>query len=148
MYIKTEKLPIHFIILGYVLLITGIWRCFAGDWKCIFWLVISLFCLLMSEGIVINSNSKIIKNYISILLVRFIKKKETGPVEKIVIRKTNRKENMSVASITRTYNTFSYSLTAVYQDGETEIMEGSEKKVHKVAKNIASMSGIEILEEG
>ncbi len=146
MYIKTQRLPVHFIMLGVVLLLTGIWRCTVSDWRGLIWLSISVIILLTSEGIVINSKSKTIKKYISILFIKIVLKEEIGPVDKIRLCKSNSKQNISMASITRSYNTFNYKVVALCGDNEVEIMEGKEKIARKTAEFVSLQLDIKMTE--
>lgn len=143
----TQRMPLHILILGLILLPLGIWRCTVGDWKGIIWLAVSAFCLLTNEGIIIDKKAKIIRKYYSILFFKKVIKDKTIKAVKLKIYKSDHAQNLSVASITRTYKGTSYKLIAICEDEEMELAEGNKKKINKIANSIADELDIEVINE-
>lgn len=143
----TQRMPLHILILGLILLPLGIWRCTVSDWKGIIWLAVSFFCLFSFEGIIIDKKAKIIRKYYSMLFFKkVIKDKAIKPV-KLIIYKSDHFQNLSVASITSTYKGTSYKLIAICEDKEMQLVEGNKKKIDKIANSIAKELNIAVVKE-
>ena len=134
---KTGKLPPNFIYLGMLLLIVGVWRIIVLDWMGILFLGISLFCLLLKSGIVIDTDNKKLKKYIGFFALRKGTWKDINQVKYLQIFRIIETQNMSVSSITRTESKTVYKLILVLPNKNIELMTGEKTFITNAAEKIS-----------
>lgn len=135
---KTDRLPLNFITLGYMLLAIGIWRIIAMDWKGIFFLLLSIFLIFFKSGIVIDTDKKLLKKYNGLF---FIKKGEWENINQLTglqIMESKESQTMSVLSISRTATNDIYKLYLNMPDRNILLMKGSNNDMLNKGKRIAT----------
>ena len=135
---KTDRLPLNFITLGYMLLAIGIWRIIAIDWKGIIYLLLSIFLIFFKSGIIIDTDKKLLRKYNGIF---FIKKGEWENINQLTglqIIESKESQTMSVLSISRTTTNDIYKLFLNMPDRNIFLMKGSNNDMLNKGKRIAS----------
>lgn len=136
---KTGKLPPNFTYLGIILLGIGIWRMIVSDWLGIIFFLISLLCLFIKSGVMIDKEKKKVKKYIGFFIV---KKGEWENIKSLInlqIIKTKETQSMSVLSITRTETNDVYKLFMVLPDKSIEIMSVEKDYIFNRAEQISTL---------
>lgn len=136
---RTERLPLNFIALGYMLLAIGVWRIVVFDWRGILFIVVSVFLIFFKSGIIIDTDKKMLRKYNGIFS---IKKGAWESIEQIIslqIVKTTETQTMSVLSLSRTETNDIYKLYLNMPDRNIELMKGNENDILKKAKRIATL---------
>jgi hypothetical protein len=136
---KTDRLPLNFITLGYMLLAIGIWRIIAMDWKGIIFLLLSIFLIFFKSGIVIDTDKKLLRKYNGLF---FIKKGEWENINQLTslqIMESKESQTMSVLSISRTATNDIYKLYLNMPDRNILLMKGSNNDMLNKGKRIASL---------
>ena len=142
---KTDRLPLNFITLGYMLLAIGIWRIIAMDWKGILFLLLSIFLIFFKSGIVIDTDKKLLRKYNGIF---FIKKGEWETINQLTglqIMESKESQTMSVLSISRTTTNDIYKLFLNMPDRNIFLMKGSNNDMLNKGKRIASSLRISLI---
>jgi len=121
---KTGKLPQNFIYLGVMLFGIGIWRMIVLDWKGILFFIISLLCLFIKSGIMIDTDNKKIKKYIGFFIIKKGQWENIKSLINLQIIKTKATQSMGVLSISRTEAIVVYKLFLVLPDKSIELMSG------------------------
>ena len=135
---KTDRFPINFITLGYMLSAIGVWRIIVFDWKGIFFLLLSIFLIFFKSGIIIDTDKKLLRKYNGIF---FIKKGEWKIINQLTglqIIKSKESQTMSVLSISRTETNDIFKLYLIMPDRNIFLMKGSNNDMLKKGKKIAS----------
>ena len=117
---KTGKLPPNFIYLGIMLLGVSLWRIILLDWKGILFFVISLLCLFIKSGIIIDTENKRLKKYTGFFAIRIGEWENIKSVVYLQIIKTIETQSMNVVSISRTETYDVYKLILVLPDRNIE----------------------------
>jgi len=99
---KTDRLPLNFITLGYMLLAIGIWRIIVFDWKGIFFLLLSIFLIFFKSGIIIDTDKKLLRTYNGIFFIKKGEWKNINQLTGLQILESKESQTMSVLSISRT----------------------------------------------
>lgn len=135
---KTERLPLNFIILGYLLAATGVWRIIAGDWMGILYLIIAIFLIFYKSGIIIDVEKKMLKQYTGIFFYKRGKWQDIKSIVNLRLIKTKETRTMSVLSLSRidVSETFKLYLTMPAQN--LELMKGRKKEIIKMGQEISS----------
>lgn len=134
---KTGKLPPNFIYLGVMLLGVGIWRMILLDWKGILFFAISLLCLFIKSGIIIDTDNKKLKKYFGFFIIRKGDWQNINSLINLQIIKAKETQSMSVLSITRTETNDVYKLYIVLSHKSIELISGEKDFIIKVAKEIS-----------
>lgn len=135
---KTDRLPLNFITLGYMLSAIGVWRLIVFDWKGVFFLFLSIFLIFFKSGIIIDTDKKLLRKYNGIF---FIKKGEWENINQLTglqIVRSKETQTMSVLSISRTETNDIYKLYLNMPDRNILLMKGSNNDMLKKGKRIAS----------
>lgn len=135
---KTDRLPLNFITLGYMLSAIGVWRIIVFDWKGIFFLLLSIFLIFFKSGIIIDTDKKLLRKYNGIF---FIKKGEWENINQLTglqIIESKESQTMSVLSISRTATINIYKLYLNMPDRNILLMKGSNNDMLNTGKRIAS----------
>lgn len=135
---KTDRLPLNFITLGYMLLAIGIWRIIAMDWRGILFLLLSIFLIFFKSGIVIDTDKKLLKKYNGLF---FIKKGEWENINQLTglqIMESKESQTMSVLSISRTATNDIYKLYLNMPDRNILLMKGNNNDMLNKGKRIAT----------
>jgi hypothetical protein len=135
---KTGKLPPNFTYLGIMLLGIGIWRMIVSDWLGIIFFLISLLCLFIKSGVMIDTEKKKVKKYIGFFIVRKGEWENIKSLINLQIIKTKETQSMSVLSITRTETNNVYKLFMVLPDKSIEIMSGEKDYIFNRAEQIST----------
>ncbi|MGE4290477.1 MAG: hypothetical protein AB7E36_17515 [Salinivirgaceae bacterium] len=135
---KTNRLPLNFIILGYMLLAIGIWRIIVIDWKGIFFLLLAVFLIFYKSGILIDTDKKWLRTYNGILFVKKGQWKNINQLSGLQILKSKESQTMSVLSISRTEIKDTYKLYLNLPDRNILLMKGNKNDILEKGKIIAS----------
>lgn len=120
---KTERLPQNFVILGYLLILAGVWIGLYEDWKGILFLLIGVVLVFIESGIIIDPAKQEIKRYTGIF---FLKRGNWQSISKstgLVVAKTQETQSMHVLSISRSVTEEVYKLWMVMPEGNIELMK-------------------------
>lgn len=134
---KTGNLPPNFIYLGVLLLGVSIWRIIVLDWIGLLFLVISLLCLFIKSGIIIDTDNKKLKKYIGIFTIRKGKWENISTLNNLQIIKVRETQSMNVLSINRTETKDVYKLILVLPNKNIELMSGENNYIINTAKKIS-----------
>jgi hypothetical protein len=134
---KTGKLPPNFFYLGIMLLGIGIWRMIALDWNGILFFLISLLCLFIKSGIIIDTDKRKLKKYIGFFVIRKGEWENINSLTSLQIIRIKETQSMSVLSISRTEINEVYKLILALPDRKIELMSGERKFIIKAAKEIS-----------
>ncbi|MFA8451557.1 MAG: hypothetical protein ACEPOW_12770 [Bacteroidales bacterium] len=126
--LKTERLPNNFYYLGFVLLIVGVWRIFVYDWKGIVLFLISLPCIFLHSGIIIDTITLKFKRYTGMFFIRSGEWQKIETEMRFEIRETSETQYMHVSSITRADRAEVSKLILILNDQEIVLYSGSRKK--------------------
>jgi len=135
---KTDRLPLNFITLGYMLLAIGIWRIIVFDWKGIFFLLLSIFLIFFKSGIIIDTDKKLLRTYNGIFFIKKGEWKNINQLTGLQILESKESQTMSVLSISRTETNDIYKLYLNMPDRNILLMKGSNNDMLKKGKRIAS----------
>ncbi len=142
---KTDRLPLNFIILGYILSAIGIWRLIIVDWTGLLFLLLSVFLLFFKSGIIIDTEKKMLKKYFGIFGVKKGEWKNIEQLTSLQIVKSRETQSMSVLSISRIETNEIYILYLNMSDRNIELMTGKKDDILNKAKKIASSLGISLI---
>jgi hypothetical protein len=134
---KTGSLPSSFYFLGAMLLGVGIWRMIVLDWKGILFFLISLLCLFIKSGIIIDTDHRKIKKYFGFFMIKKGKWENINSLIHLQIMKIKETQNMSVLSISRTEIRDVYKLFLVLPDRNIELLSGEYDFIIKAANEIS-----------
>jgi len=134
---NTGKLPPNFIALGYISIGISTWRLIALDWKGIIFLIISILCLFIKSGIVIDTNTRRLKKYIGIFTIKKGKWQDISTLLNLKIIKTKASQSMNVLSINRIETTDLYKLIMVLSNKKIELMTGKKDYIINTANEIS-----------
>jgi len=139
---KTGKLPPNFIYLGFMLLAISIWRMIVLDWIGILFFAISLILLFIKSGIIIDTDNRRLKKYISFFVIKNGKWESIKSIINLQIIKTKETQAMGVLSITRTETNVVYKLFLILSNKKIELMSGEKDYIINRAEKIASSLGV------
>ena len=134
---KTGKLPLNFIYLGIMFLFISIWRLIVFDWVGIVLLVISLICLFLKTGIIIDSGNKRIKKYIDLFSLKNGQWEDISTFLNLQIVKKLKTQNMNFISISRTETNEVFILYLILPGKKIELLNGEIETVSVAAKEIS-----------
>ena len=134
---STGKLPPNFIYLGYLLILIGIWRIIVLDWIGVLLLIIAAILVFLKSGIIIDTEKKRLKSYISVFSFTKGSWKDISSLKHLAIVKTKITQNMNVLSISRTENKIVYKLIGVISNKKIVLMIGDKDFVLNSAKEIS-----------
>ncbi|MFH1120101.1 MAG: hypothetical protein V1775_09760 [Bacteroidota bacterium] len=134
---KTDKLPPNFIYLGVLLLGTGIWRMMVLDWKGILIFLISLLCLFIKSGIIIDTDKRKLKKCKGYFIIRIGEWENINSLIHLQIINLKETQRMSVQSISRTETIEVCKLILVSTNRNIELMSGEKDFIIKAANEIS-----------
>ncbi|MDA3927592.1 MAG: hypothetical protein PF541_01445 [Prolixibacteraceae bacterium] len=134
---KTEKLPLHFISLGVMLLPIGIWRIIVLDWRGIFFFLLSLPLLFLRSGITIDTQNKKLRKYIGFFVIKIGNWEDIKSITNLQIIETRETHNMHVLSLSRNETNVVFMLIMTLQNKNIELMKGEKDFIIKKAKEIS-----------
>jgi hypothetical protein len=135
---KTGKLPPNFTYLGIMLLGIGIWRMIVSDLIGIIFFLISLLCLFIKSGVMIDTENKKVKKYIGFFIIKIGEWENIKSLINLQIINTKETQSMSVLSISRTETNDVYKLFMVLPDKRIEIMSGEKDYIFNRAEQISA----------
>lgn len=135
---KTGRLPMNFIMLGYLLFALGIWRLVVADLEGIFFLAASVFLIFFRSGILIDTDKKLLKSYIGIFSLRMGKWETIEQIKGLQVVKVTESQTMSVLSVSRTETSAVYRLSLILPDRTIDLMKSTKMDIFKKAERIAS----------
>lgn len=135
---KTGNLPPNFIYLGIMLFGISIWRMVVLDWKGLLIFVISLLCLFIKSGILIDTEKRRLKRYVGFFTIRKGEWENIDALLHLQIIKTRETQVMSVLSISRTETDDVYKLIMVLPHKNIELLSGENDFIIKAANEISS----------
>ncbi|NWJ51910.1 MAG: hypothetical protein HXX14_13705 [Bacteroidetes bacterium] len=135
---KTGNLPPNFIYLGIMLFGISIWRMVVLDWKGLLIFVISLLCLFIKSGILIDTEKRRLKRYVGFCTIRKGEWENINALLHLQIIKTRETQVMSVLSISRTETDDVYKLIMVLPHKNIELLSGENDFIIKAANEISS----------
>lgn len=142
---KTGKLPLNFIYLGIMLLPISIWRIILLDWIGVVLFIISLICLFVKTGLMIDTQSRRIKKYFDLFSLRNGQWEDISTFRNIHIVKKIKTQKMNFISIGRTETNEVYSLVLIMPNKNIELLNGEIKSVTKAANEISQTLNIKLL---
>ena len=142
---KTERLPLNFIILGYLLAATGIWRIIAGDWMGILYLIIAVFLIFYKSGFIIDVENKKLQQYHGIFFIKKGKWLNIASIGHLRIRKSQEARTMSVLSLSRTEYREVFELHLSMPQQHLALMKGRKEHIFRKGQEISSALQIPIL---
>jgi hypothetical protein len=134
---KTDRLPLNFIYLGRLLFIVAIWRIIVLDWIGIILLLISLFCLFLKFGLLIDTDGKKLKKYIGFFVFKKGKWEDISLVKHLLINSAKVTQSMNVLSINRIESKIVYILIMVLPTKRIELMIGEKDFIIKASEKIS-----------
>jgi len=144
---KTGNLPPNFIYLGIMLLGVGVWRIAVSDWKGILFFVVSLVCLFMKSGIIIDIDNRRLKKYVGFLMIKKGEWEDIRSFINLQITRTKETQSMNVLSVSRNETKDVYKLFMVLPDKRIELMSGEKDCIFKRANEISSSLQTSIIYE-
>ena len=135
---KTDRLPLNFITLGYMLSAIGVWRLIVFDWKGILYLLLSIFLIFFKSGIIIDADKKLLRKYNGIFFIKKGAWENINQLTGLQIVKSKETQTMSVLSISRTETNDIYKLYLNMPDRNILLMKGSNNDMLKKGKRIAA----------
>lgn len=142
---KTGNLPPNFIALGFLLLAVSVWRIVLLDWKGILFLIISILCLFIKSGLIIDTDNKRLKKYIGFFTIKRGKWEDINTIINIQILKTKASQSMNVLSINRIETKDLYKLILVLPNKKIELMSGKKEDIIKISKEMSHSLQTEVL---
>ncbi|NOQ24157.1 MAG: hypothetical protein GQ564_02245 [Bacteroidales bacterium] len=142
---KTAKLPPNFIALGYILFGISAWRIAVLDWTGIIFLVISILCLFIKSGLIIDSDNKRLKKYNGIFTIRRGEWKDISTLTNLQIIKTKASQSMNVLSINRTVTIDFYKLILILPNKKIVLMAGKKDYITNTAEEISKSLQTKVL---
>jgi len=136
---KTEKLPLNFIYLGFMLLGLGIWRMIVFDWKGILFFIVAMLCLFIRSGILIDADNKKLKRYTGFFAIKIGQWENINDLIRLQIIKTQETQSMHVLSITRNETKDVIKLLMVLPGKKIELMTGEKETILSRAEKISSL---------
>lgn len=136
---KTDRLPLNFITLGYMLLAIGIWRIIAMDWKGIIFFLLSIFLIFFKSGIVIDTDKKLLRKYNGLFFIKTGEWENINQLTGLQIIESKESQTMSVLSISRTATNDIYKLYLNMPDRNILLMKGSNNDMLNKGKRIATL---------
>lgn len=140
----TGRLPLNFIILGYLLLALGVWRILLLDLAGIIFLILSVALLFIRSGVIIDTNKKLLKKYIGFLFIRNGDWEDIRQLINLEVVKKNEVQQMNVLSLSRVDSRIIFKLYLKMPDRDIELMAGSKNDVLNRADAIASALSVAI----
>lgn len=134
----TDRLPLNFIALGYMLLAISIWRIIVSDFLGIPFLIVSCLLIFYKSGIIIDTDNKMLKRYNGIFMLKQGKWEDINQITALQIINTIETQTMSVLSISRKETTNIYKLIAMMPDKNIELLSGDKDDIIYKSNKIAS----------
>jgi len=134
---KTGKLPFNFIALGIMLFAVSIWRMIVLDWKGILFLPIALLFLFLKSGLIIDTESRKLKKYIGLFLIKKGEWEDIQSILNLEILKVRKAQSMNVLTIRRTETKEVYKLILVLPNKRIELMAGEKESIINTSKEIS-----------
>jgi len=134
---KTDRLPLNFIVLGYMLLAIGVWRIVVADYKGILYLIFALFFILFRSGIDVNVDKKQIKLYNGFLFVKMGKSLDVNKATGLELAYSSAVQHQSVLTLTKAESVEVCKLIINLPDNDVQLMVGEKGKIVKRANEIS-----------
>lgn len=135
---KTDRLPLNFITLGYMLAAIGIWRIIVLDWRGVLFFLISILLIFFKSGIIIDTETRQLKRYNGIFFIKIGDWEDINQLISLQMVKSKETQTMSVLSISRTATNDSCELFLCMPDRNILLMKSSNNDVLIEAEKIAS----------
>ena len=135
---KTGKLPPQMTALGVFLFAIGIWRMFLLEWIGVVLFVLSLLLIFVRFGVLIDSNKKQYKKYISFFTLKKGDWEDISTLKNLLIARTKATQSMNVLSINRTQQDKLYRLFLVLPNKKISLMSNEKDFILLAAEEIAS----------
>ena len=145
---KTDRLPLHFIVLGYMLLAVGVWRIVVADYKGILYLIFALFFILFRSGIDVNVDKKQIKLYNGFFFAKIGKYMDVKNAIGLELTYSSELQHQSVLTLTKTDSVEVCKLTINFPDNDLLLMAGEKEKIVKRANEISRALQIPLVNQG
>ena len=142
---KTGKLPFNFIILGIMLLFAGVWRMLVLDWIGILFFIIAVLFLFLNSGLIIDSDTRRIKKYTGLFLIKIGEWDDIKSILNLQIIKVKKTQSMHVLSIRRTETKEVYKLILILPDKHIELMAGEKAYIFNTSKEISDLLQTKVL---
>lgn len=142
---KTGKLPFNFIVLGIMLLIAGIWRMIILDWIGILFIAISVLFLFIKSGLVIDTDTRRIKKYTGLFLIKIGDWEDIDSILNVQIIRVIKAQSMHVLSIRRMETKEGYKMMLVLPHKRIELMAGEKEYIINASKEISELLKTKVL---
>lgn len=134
---KIDNLPFGFIFMGFIFLIYGVWLTSKLDWLGIILILVSLPCLFVNRGIIIDSNKRRLKKYVGFFVFKIGDWIDISSVKHLVIIEINESTTMNLTSVTNIYTALITKLILVLPGERIELLKGKKKFINKAAEKIS-----------
>lgn len=135
---KTDRLPLNFLTLGYMLAAFGIWRIIIFDWEGIVFLLISLLLIFFKSGIIIDTGKRQLKRYNGIFFIKMGEWEDINQLISLQMVKRKETQTMSVLSMSRTETNDTCELYLCMPDRNILLMKSRNNDLLIKAEKIAS----------
>jgi hypothetical protein len=142
---QTEQLPLHFIMLGYMLLALGVWRIVVADWKGILYLIFSLVFIFFSSGIVINAETRQLKQYNGFFLIKWGKGMDISQALSLELVCSTETQRYSMLTLSKTESLEVFKLYMNMPDNDILLMAGKSDKIIERANEISNALQISLI---
>jgi hypothetical protein len=145
---KTDRLPLHFIVLGYMLLAVGVWRIVVADYKGILYLIFAFIFILFRSGIEVYVDKKQIKLYNGFFFAKMGKLLDVKNVTGLELTYSSEIQHQSVLTLTKTDSVEICKLSLNFPDNDVLLMAGEKEKIVKRANEISRALQIPLVNQG
>jgi len=134
---KTDRLPLHFIVLGYMLLAVGVWRIVVVDFRGILYLIFAFLFILFHSGVDVYADKKQIKLYNGFLFVKMGKSLDVNKATGLELAYSSAVQHQSVLTLTKAESVEVCKLIINLPDNDVQLMVGEKGKIVKRANEIS-----------
>lgn len=145
---KTDRLPLHFIVLGYMLLAVGVWRIVVVDFRGILYLIFAFLFILFRSGVDVYADKKQIKLYNGFFFAKIGKYMDVKNAIGLELTYSSELQHQSVLTLTKTDSVEVCKLTINFPDNDLLLMAGEKEKIVKRANEISRALQIPLVNQG
>lgn len=141
---STGHLPLHFRILGALLILIGVWRLMLADWSGLIPIVAGAAILFLQSHLVFDLSQKKYRSQIELLGLHFGTWHPTQPFTGLTITTITQSQTMSVRAASRVETDTHHQLIANTANGNISLLDGDNPTIHAAAQHIAQALAIPI----
>ena len=140
----TGHLPLHFRILGALLILIGAWRLMLADWSGLIPIVAGAAILFLQSHLVLDPIQKRYRSQIELLGLHFGTCQTTQSFTGLTITTITQSQTMSVRAASRVETDTHHQLIANTANGNISLLEGDSPTIEAAAQQIAQALSIPI----